>query len=35
MDITLEMEEMLFGKVEFKKLIKQLIDYDLIPKFEK
>jgi hypothetical protein len=35
MDITLEMEEMLFGNVEFKKLIKQLIDYDLIPKYEK
>jgi hypothetical protein len=35
MDITLEMEEMLFGKVEFQKLIKQLIDYDLIPKYEK
>ena len=35
MDITLEMEEMLFGKVEFQKLIKQLIDFNLIPKYEK
>jgi len=35
MDMTLEMEEMLFGKEEFQKLIKQLIDYNLIPKYEK
>lgn len=35
MDITLEMEEMLFGKVEFQKLIKQLIDYNLIAKYGK
>jgi hypothetical protein len=32
---TLEMEEMIYGRIEFKKLIQQLIDYDLITKYEK
>jgi len=32
---TLEMEELIFGRIEFKNLIQQLIDYDLITKYEK